>query len=59
MEITFIKTLGDALAIFGFLALIVYFRGIPKRSRYENLLLVFSIIGFIADTFFTVYELLH
>jgi hypothetical protein len=56
MDVAALKTLGDSFAIFGFLALVIYFVNLKKRTTFENVLLAFCIGGLIADTFFTVYE---
>jgi uncharacterized membrane protein YbhN (UPF0104 family) len=45
---------GDILAIPFFLMLIFYFLNKEKLSRIELLLLLFSIGGFLFDTFFTI-----
>lgn len=44
---------GDILAIPMFLLSSYYFYKIENRNNIENLLLIFSIIGFIADVYFT------
>ena len=45
---------GDILAIPCFLLLIFYFYKKESRTPLENLLLVFSIFGFILDILFTI-----
>lgn len=47
---------GDAAAIFGFLALVVYFYRKPERTTHENILYAFSIAGFVVDLYLTVYR---
>ena len=44
---------GDILAIPFFLLLVIYFYRIPNKSNIENLLFIFSLVGFIADIWFT------
>lgn len=53
MSPTTLLHIGDAIAIFGFAFLVYYFWTKPKRTRYEDVLLLFSIGGLIADIFFT------
>lgn len=53
MNITSINHYGDMLAIPWFIALILYFYNIENRSILEDLLLVFSILGFLVDAFLT------
>jgi hypothetical protein len=48
-----ISHLGDILAIPFFLLLVIYFYRIPNRSNIENVLFIFSLVGFIADIWFT------
>ncbi len=45
---------GDFVAIFGFAMLVFYFVSKAKRTIFENLLLIFSIGGLIADIIFTI-----
>ena len=45
---------GDILAIPFFLLLTIYFYNIEKRSVTENILLLFSIGGLLADILFTI-----
>ena len=45
---------GDILAIPFFLLLTIYFYNIEKRSVTENILLLFSIVGLVADILFTI-----
>jgi hypothetical protein len=45
--------IGDIFALPGFFFLIIYFLQIEDRTILENLLLLFSIIGFLADILFT------
>ena len=45
---------GDILAIPFFLLLTIYFYNIERRSATENILLLFSIGGLLADILFTI-----
>ena len=49
-----ISSYGDILAIPFFLLLTIYFYNIEKRSVTENILLLFSIVGLVADILFTI-----
>lgn len=51
--IKYISHFGDILAIPFFGLLIYYFYNINNRNIIENILLWFSLCGFIADIFFT------
>jgi hypothetical protein len=51
--------IGDALAIVGFAMLVYYFANKKKRTLFEDVLLVFSLCGLIADITFTSYWLWH
>ena len=46
--------IGDTLAIFFFMLLIIYFSEIKNRTLLEDLLLSFVYIAFIADFYFTI-----
>ena len=49
-----LSSYGDILAIPFFLLLTIYFYNIEKRSVTENILLLFSIVGLVADILFTI-----
>tara|TARA_B100001989_G_C24507491_1_gene448501 strand:- start:860 stop:1060 length:201 start_codon:yes stop_codon:yes gene_type:complete len=49
-----LSSYGDILAIPFFLLLTIYFYNIEKRSITENILLLFSIVGLVADILFTI-----
>jgi len=53
-----IDRIGDILAIPLFLLATIYFYNIEKRDMIENVLLIFSFVGFLADVYFT-YLFLH
>jgi hypothetical protein len=49
-----LSSYGDILAIPFFLLLTIYFYNIERRSVTENILLLFSIGGLLADILFTI-----
>ena len=49
-----LRSYGDILAIPFFLLLTIYFYNIERRSFTENILLLFSIGGLVADILFTI-----
>ena len=49
-----LSSYGDILAIPFFLLLTIYFYNIERRSFTENILLLFSIGGLVADILFTI-----
>ena len=53
MKLQNIGHYGDILAIPFFLLSSIYFYNIKNKNNLENLLLLFSLCGFILDTLFT------
>ena len=49
-----LSRIADIFAIFFFALGIYYFHQIPDRTWIEDVLFLFMIIGFIADTVFTI-----
>ena len=46
--------LADILAIPSFLVLLIYFITKENRNFIENILLIFSFVGLLLDTYFTI-----
>lgn len=44
---------GDILAIPFFALLIYYFYTLERKTRFENMLLLFAVAGFVLDIFYT------
>ena len=53
MPLHTLSNYGDIFAIPFFALLIIYFYGIENKSKYEYILLIFSVCGFILDIMFT------
>ena len=54
-----ISHIGDIFAIPFFFLLIIYFHQIEHRNTTENILFLFSILGFVLDVFFTYLFVFH